>query len=201
MPSAETKNRILDAAEKLFAEKGLDGTSHRDLTNSAGVNLAAVNYHFGSKQAVLAAVFERRIGPINAERMARLEDAERGGDADLDGILRAFLGPAFERVGRTKREHSDFMRLVGRTHGETNEDVRACFIHQFDEVFERFSKALSRIAQLPPRVAQLRLRFVIGSMAHLLVWHDLPGASDDDMEQLVRFAAEGFRAPISGALE
>jgi len=201
MPSIETKVRILDAAEKLFAEKGLDATSHRDLTRAAGVNLAAVNYHFGSKQAVLAAIFERRIGPINAERLARLDAVEKQGAATLDGTLRAFLGPAFERVGRTKREHADFMRLVGRTHGETNEDVRACFIHQFDEVFERFRKALSRIAQLPPRVAQLRLRFVIGSMAHLLVWHDLPGASDDDMEQLVRFAAAGFTAPIAGEPE
>ena len=201
MPSIETKIRILDAAEKLFAEKGLDATSHRDLTRAAGVNLAAVNYHFGSKQAVLAAIFERRIGPINAERLARLDAAEKRGAATLDGTLRAFLGPAFERVGRTKTEHADFMRLVGRTHGETNEDVRACFIHQFDEVFERFSKALSQISQLPPRIAQLRLRFVIGSMAHLLVWHDLPGASDDDMEQLVRFAAAGFTAPIAGGPE
>ena len=198
MASVETKTRILDAAEKLFAEKGLDATSHRDLTRAAGVNLAAVNYHFGSKQAVLAAVFERRIGPINAERMARLEEAERGGDADLASILRAFLWPAFERIGRTQREHADFMRLVGRTHGETSEDVRACFIHQFDEVFERFSEALSRSTGLPRAMAQLRLRFVIGSMAHLLVWHDLPGASDDDMEQLVRFASAGFRAPIAG---
>ncbi len=201
MPSIETKIRILDAAEKLFAEKGLDATSHRDLTRAAGVNLAAVNYHFGSKQAVLAAIFERRIGPINAERLARLDAAEKRGAATLDGTLRAFLGPAFERVGRTKTEHADFMRLVGRTHGETNEDVRACFIHQFDEVFERFSKALSQISQLPPRIAQLRLRFVIGSMAHLLVWHDLPGANDDDMEQLVRFAAAGFTAPIAGGPE
>ena len=198
MASAETKTRILDAAEKLFAEKGLDATSHRDLTRAAGVNLAAINYHFGSKQGVLAAVFERRIGPINTERLARLDEVEKGGHADLESILRAFLAPAFERVRRGGGEHAGFMRLVGRTHAETNEDVRACFIHQFDEVFERFSDSLARSLHLPLRVAQLRLRFVIGTMAHLLVWHDLPGASDDDMEQLVSFAAAGFRVPVAG---
>ena len=133
--------------------------------------------------------------------MARLEAVENGGANDLESILRAFLGPAFERVRRSSGEHADFMRLVGRTHGETNEDVRACFIHQFDEVFERFSQALSRAAQLPLQVARLRLRFVIGTMAHLLVWHDLPGASDADMAQLVGFAAAGFRAPIARAAE
>ena len=72
-PQHETRTRILDAAEELFMQHGFEGTSMRLLTTKAGVNLAAVNYHFGSKDALIEAVFRRRLDPMNAARIAALE--------------------------------------------------------------------------------------------------------------------------------
>ena len=73
--ASDTKESILDAAEKLFAERGFSGTSLRTITAAARVNLAAVNYHFGSKDALIEAVLARRVRPMNAERVARLDRA------------------------------------------------------------------------------------------------------------------------------
>ena len=73
----DTKERILDVAEHLFADSGFTATSLRDITSAAGVNLASVNYHFGSKEGLLSAVLHRRIGPLNERRLARLDEIER----------------------------------------------------------------------------------------------------------------------------
>src|SRR5688572_20090882 len=78
-PQHETRTRILDAAEELFMQHGFEGTSMRQLTARAGVNLAAVNYHFGSKDALIEAVFKRRLDPMNAERVAALDELEAAG--------------------------------------------------------------------------------------------------------------------------
>jgi AcrR family transcriptional regulator len=95
----ETRERILDAAERLFARKGITSTSMRALTAAAGVNLAAVHYHFGSKEALLDAVIERRAEPCNAARNRALDRhlAERAEAApDVEQVLRAFLEPVVE---------------------------------------------------------------------------------------------------------
>ena len=78
-PQHETRTRILDAAEELFMQHGFEGTSMRLLTAKASVNLAAVNYHFGSKHALVEAVFRRRLDPMNQERLAGLEALEAQG--------------------------------------------------------------------------------------------------------------------------
>src|SRR4051812_14563130 len=87
----DTKTRILDAAEKLFAENGFDGTSLRDITTEARVNLAAVNYHFQTKESLIDAVIERRIMPINRRRMEMLEAAGR--PPSVEQVVEAFLAP------------------------------------------------------------------------------------------------------------
>src|SRR3954471_7344996 len=76
-PQHETRRRILDAAEELFMQHGFEGASMRQLTGKAGVNLAAVNYHFGSKDALIEAVFQRRLDPMNAARLAELDRLEK----------------------------------------------------------------------------------------------------------------------------
>ena len=73
MSQPDTKQRILDVAERLFATRGFHATSLRAITRAAEVNLAAVNYHFGSKDALLEAVMLRRLGPLNEIRQARLD--------------------------------------------------------------------------------------------------------------------------------
>src|SRR5512134_3507154 len=80
-PQHETRTRILDAAEELFMLHGFEGTSMRHLTSRAGVNLAAVNYHFGSKHALIEAVFRRRLDPMNAARIAELDRLEKSAAA------------------------------------------------------------------------------------------------------------------------
>jgi len=95
--SADTKTRILDAAELLFMEHGFEATSLRSLTSAASVNLAAVNYHFGSKEELFQAVLTRRLDPMNQERIDLLERVEReaaGKQVSCEKILSAMLIPA-----------------------------------------------------------------------------------------------------------
>src|SRR3954449_8585545 len=96
-PPHETRTRILDVAEELFMLHGFEGTSMRVLTARAGVNLAAVNYHFGSKDALIEALFRRRLDPMNAARIGQLERLEtdsKGRPLSAEQIIRAFVGPS-----------------------------------------------------------------------------------------------------------
>src|SRR5258706_565485 len=100
-PESSTKDRILDSAERLFAEHGFDGVSLRSIIAEAGVNLAAVHYHFHSKEALMDAVIGRRVGPLNQERLALLDKVEvEAGDepAPLERILEALLIPTVRLV-------------------------------------------------------------------------------------------------------
>src|SRR5437762_13635541 len=92
--SPDTKTRILDAGEHLFMEHGFEATSLRQLTSAAGVNLAAVNYHFGSKEELFQAVLTRRLDPMNQERIQLLDRLEReaaGKAMSCEKILFAML--------------------------------------------------------------------------------------------------------------
>src|SRR5579871_4058626 len=90
----DTKTKILDAAEKLFGTKGFDATSLRDITTEAEVNLAAVNYHFQSKDSLIDAVIARRVEPVNQRRLELLEAA--GPNPTVEQILIAFLQPLMQ---------------------------------------------------------------------------------------------------------
>src|SRR5579864_3993381 len=91
----DTKTRILDAAEKLFADKGFEATSLRDITAEADVNLAAVNYHFQTKDSLIDAVIARRIEPVNKKRVELLDSA--GSNPNIEQILIAFLAPVLDQ--------------------------------------------------------------------------------------------------------
>ena len=91
---SDTRERLLDAAEKLFAETGIGATSLRAVTAEAEANLASVHYHFGSKESLLLEVFGRRIKPVNRERLERLDKATTESPEDLDAVIRAFVAPA-----------------------------------------------------------------------------------------------------------
>jgi len=204
-----TKDRILDAAEKLFADEGFTATSLRAITTEAGVNLAAVNYHFGSKDRLIEAVFERRLAPLNHERISLL-DALEGSDENpsLEGILEAFVGPPLRLHRDTDRGGPTFMRLLGRTLTEPSQAIHEIFVRQFAEIAARFTPALERaLPVLPPDEVFWRMHFAIGSMAHtmcdtfrlkLLSAGRCDAGEDIDatIRRLVSFIAAGLRAPV-----
>ena len=204
----DTRERILDVAERLFGERGFPATPLRDITAEAGVNIASVNYHFGSKEGLLAEVLERRLKPINTRRLELLDAVEaRAGDEppELEAVIRAFLSPPFhsQRVGGA--DGQGFLRLVGRIHSETNEDFRATFVKQFDEVFKRFTAALRRaLPNLDDADLSWRMLFMVGSMAFTMSWGPTLVASgsgaarapEDVLESLVLYAAAGMAAPV-----
>lgn len=209
--ASDTKTRILDAAERLFAEAGFAATSHRHITREAGVNLAAVNYHFGSKEKLLEAVFARRLAPINRARLERLKshvETTRPAPPDVESVVRAMVEPAFEALQSADEGVERFMQLVGRTHSETSDQIRVCFLAQFEEVHRSFLGALARaLPHLEETELMLRYHFALGSMAHMLAWmrklrsEELPAVFADPRavrDSLVRFATAGFGAPAGG---
>ena len=132
--SADTKTRILDAAEGLFMEHGFEATSLRSLTAAAGVNLAAVNYHFGSKEELFQAVLTRRLDPMNKERIELIDKLEReaGGKAiACERILFAMLIPALRLARDEERGGKNFLRLVGRAYADPAPFIRHFLSEQY----------------------------------------------------------------------
>lgn len=205
MQPESTRDRILDAAEALFADSGF-ATSLRSITARAEVNLAAVNYHFGTKDGLIEQVFARRLAPLNAERLSRLaaveEDARSDARLPLEPIVRAFIAPAI-RMSRDP-QGAVFMRLFGHTLGQRDDRVLALFTEQFREVVARFHRALGRaLPSLDAPDVFWRILFMVGSMAHAMSLADkLPGISgglcppasvDELTTRLVDFAVAGMR--------
>ncbi|MBL8733973.1 MAG: TetR family transcriptional regulator [Planctomycetes bacterium] len=211
MSTADTKTTILDAAEVLLAEQGFAATTLRQLTAAAGVNLAAVHYHFGSKEELAKAVLARRIEPINAERLRRL--AALPTPARLPAIVRAFVEPPLRAspdacgpVGTPAAPPGvRFCRVFGRIMVEQPPFLREFLAGQFRELARRFAAALA--AALPGHDTETlwwRLHFVIGAMAHTLqnsgaLSHLSDGRCNPDdldevIDQLVTFAVGGFTA-------
>ncbi|HXU42246.1 MAG TPA: TetR family transcriptional regulator, partial [Burkholderiales bacterium] len=161
-PQHETRTRILDAAEELFMQQGFGGTSMRLLTSKAGVNLAAVNYHFGSKDALIEAVFRRRLDPMNVARIAALEALEAGGTPDADAIIRAFVGASLRMLEDAKGGRN-FIRLLGRTYTEPAKGIRHLIGQMYAPTMQRYKAALERaLPQMPREELVWRMHFMFG---------------------------------------
>jgi AcrR family transcriptional regulator len=208
----DTKERILDAAERLFAERGFAGTSLRSVTKEAGVNLAAIHYHFGAKEALLHQVFARRATPVNDERLRRLDELEKGAGGrplELEAILDAFLRPVMHLQRDLAADSDNWGRLIGRVYSEPVDLVEAVLKDQFAEVGRRFMEAFSRaLPGMPAAEVYRRIQFVIGVLTHTLTglhrMGGLPEVGDDDadadesLNSMLAFLAAGFRAPLRG---
>ena len=213
MEPVETKTKLLDVAEKLFAEKGVDATSLRNIISEAKVNLAAIHYHFGSKDALIREVVARRVQPINEERIRRLEECENNnltGPDLLEGLIRAFLEPLirvkFETPDRVQHTHKIMMQLQFGS-GQLLESV----FHLFDEIIKRFFAAFKKaFPDLSKSELLLRFRFMLGTIQMIVIEPPIkkhPMFSkmselnpDILMEQVVAFLVAGFysESPKSG---
>lgn len=211
MPS-DTRDQILDTAERLFAEFGIDGVSIRTITAEAGVNLAAIHYHFGSKEALVREVFVRRIGPLNRERLRLLDDLlerSRPQKPKLEELVRILVGPPL-RLWLQAGKGETFTRLCGRIYSESSGQLQSMCVDLFQEVVRRFSAAFEQAApELPKTELMWRMHFVIGAMVHTLMQggfvHQLGAQTGEgneveaNIERLTRFAAAGLRAPLPQA--
>jgi len=209
-PQHETRTRILDAAEELFMLHGFEGTSMRLLTAKAGVNLAAVNYHFGSKDALIEALFRRRLDPMNAERIAALERLE---DFSAENIIRAFIGPSLRLIEDAQGGGRNFIRLLGRTYTEPAKAVRALIGKMYAPTMERYKAALERaLPQMPRDELVWRMHFMFGTLAYTLAATDtvqlIAGCKPEDRhdarlleERLTVFLAAGLHAPLKSSIK
>ena len=209
-PQHETRTRILDAAEELFMLHGFEGTSMRLLTAKAGVNLAAVNYHFGSKDALIEALFRRRLDPMNEERIAALDRLE---DCSAENIIRAFIGPSLRLIEDARGGGRNFIRLLGRTYTEPAKAVRALIGHMYAPTMERYKAALERaLPQMPRDELVWRMHFMFGTLAYTLAATDtvqlIAGCKPEDRhdarlleERLTAFLAAGLHAPLKSSIK
>ena len=193
----DTKQKLLDTAERLFGEQGYGSTSLRQVIAAAEVNVAAVHYHFGSKEELLDAVVNRKAGPVTVARMERLGRLEvETGPVDVERVLEAFLLPTAEMA-----EHNPtFVRLMGRM---LSEGMMPRIVEKhFQESAMRFIAALARaLPHLGREELMWRVHFMIGAMAHTLtgqpVMHMVDASTDFParVRRLVKFLGAGFRAP------
>ncbi|HZM34119.1 MAG TPA: TetR family transcriptional regulator [Burkholderiales bacterium] len=208
-PEHVTRTRILDAAEELFMQHGFEGTSMRQLTARARVNLAAVNYHFGSKDALIEAVFRRRLDPMNAERLAALERLE---DLSPESLIRAFVRPSLRLVEDAKGGGRSFSRLLGRAYTEPSKSLRALIGQMYAPTMERFKAALERaLPQMPRDELVWRMHFMFGTLAYTLAATDtvqlIAGCKPEDRydarlleERLTAFLLAGLLAPLKDSM-
>lgn len=198
--SANTREKILDAAEALFVEHGFAATSLRAIATLAEVNLAAANYHFGSKMGLLAAVLHRHIHPVNEERLRRLNALERSDRSlTLKDVLEALFVPLAETMSG-----SSLPALMGRIYSEPESIIRPIIADEFMELGDRFQSAIARtLPDLPAEELRWRFHFMIGSMIHLCKFQSpIIGESPritftQGIEQLITYSMTGLSAPVA----
>lgn len=211
----DTRERILDVAEHLFMAHGYEGTSMRMITGAAEVNLAAVNYHFGSKEALLREVFRRRLSWLNHERLQALDMLEslaNGAPLKPSQVLEAFFGTLLRMGGDESLGGMTFLRLLGRTLTEPADFIRTFFAGEYAEVIERYKLALFRaLPDVPKAEIVWRLHFMLGAMSYAIAGTDvlqvvtgceLADVTDEDTtasrlaDRVMPFLLGGLRAPL-----
>jgi AcrR family transcriptional regulator len=202
-PSDTTRDRLLDTAARLFAEHGYQATTMRAVTAEAGANIAAVNYHFGSKQALLEAVVHRALGPVVDERRARLNALEAQGDPTVQEIVDAIIGPLIDRMS-AEPSTALVIRLLGRLFVDPDPEMRALVKHEVSEAERRQLVMLGRaLPELPREELWLRVRSMFAVVgAHLTgAFAQSPGPPSGDCTELrarlVTFLAAGLSAPAT----
>ena len=198
-----TKDRILGAAEELFAQFGFAGTSLRQVTSRAGVNIAAVNYHFGSKENLVNEVFRRRMDEMSAQRLAALKTAVSEHPGELEPILAAFVEPALA-MAQDRHGGGAFIRVIARAYAEKNDSLRKFLSDQYGHVLREFAKAIAAcMPALSKEELYWRLDFLSGALTYAMADFGLikrPSGTSETAHraraarELIRFAAAGFKS-------
>lgn len=202
VPHFSTKQRILDSAEALFARHGFAGASLRQVTSSANVNLAAVNYHFGSKENLINEVFRRRLDSLNEQRLRALELVQSAKDFTLEDVLAAFVRPALS-LSHDHEGGAGFVRVLARAYAEHNEQLRKFLHDNYGPALKQFATAFARLLpNLDKQELYWRLDIVSGALTYAIADFGMikrRGVSEQQhrdlaAEHLIKFAAAGLRA-------
>jgi AcrR family transcriptional regulator len=206
------KRKLLEAAESLFAERGFEAVSVRDITNRAEANVASVNYHFGDRENLVLLVISRMVDPVTEDRLVRLETLERkwaGKGVPPEELLDALARPLAVVRRKSSLPEALHQRLLGRVFSMPLEMWPDLSAERMRQMLGRFMRAFGK--SLPLVGAEdlvWRLHFVMGGMAHMLL-HDVPPsgpgklraaggvALDAMIGRFVRFAAAGLREGMS----
>jgi AcrR family transcriptional regulator len=190
---SDARERILAAARRLFAEQGIGNVSLRDVIRAAGVNPAALHYHFGSRLALLREVFHAARTPLNAQRRELLRDAGKGSGRpkSLRAVLHAFFWPVFDRLNQSRRAHAADLAFISQLRLDPSVDARAVLEEHERELDELFESALSRALPHLDR-ARVRLRM---HLANSTAW-DVVGQSD-----ALEWTATGAKRSLSALYE
>ncbi|MEZ4217806.1 MAG: TetR/AcrR family transcriptional regulator [Myxococcota bacterium] len=207
MPPADTRTRILDRAERLFAESGFEGVSLREVGRAARVNSAAVHYHFGSREALVEAVVLRRMEAVQRRRRELLDALVAEGAArSVRRLLGVLVDPLVELVLREPRAGRAYVRLLARLYADRKADAYALAMRHFGEVHTELGHHLARaLPDVPPPVLARRIALCV--QATLATLADPapyavaraagvpPDAPDAVARELVDFMAGGLCAP------
>jgi len=198
-----TRDRLIEVSGELFAERGFDSVSLRVITESANANLAAVNYHFGSKEELILAVVEDIVGPVNQKRLERLGEIDSTSSVSLKAIIHAFIDPVFDVTSADAGADNKYYKLLSRCIASRDERVSSIIIKQFPEVLAKFVSSLTKVIPgLSSDSAHLKVMFMAGALAHslfhyenfLLVSHGSfdPSSSNLLKSELVSFLSAGM---------
>lgn len=201
--SGNTREQVVRAAEVLFARNGYSGTSLRQITEAADVNIAAVNYHFGSKENLLIEILDRVVVPINDERLELLDAAETEGTPDVSGVLTAFLLPDLHALDRLRSRDPSLPRFVSRMYSESSELMGQVMGRQFAEIQSRFYSAFaSALPDLTDDEIAWRLSCVVGIVIYMFAGVEAPGVPsmvgpgvDENLNRLLAITVALMTAP------
>lgn len=206
---ASTRERLLDTAERLFAEHGFAATSLRTLTDAASANVAAVNYHFGSKEGLFRAVVERAMASVNDERLRLLEELRASGhEPTVEELVRAFVTTGASIVDRSGERGPAIARFLGRVMSDADPAIRRLFGTEVAPVEGQYLDALqAALPQLPRDEVAFRYRSMVGllglyqsgSLSDLHPGRPTEAAivADVESERLITLLTAGFQAPAA----
>ena len=161
----DTVTRILDTAEALFAERGFSETSLRSITAQANVNLAAVNYHFGSKNILVQAVFQRFLDPFVKNLSIEMDKLDaQDGSPSIETLLTLLVQTAFDTPTTKKQALSTFMKLLGLAYTESQGHLRGFLQTEYGQIFNRYMGMIHKaIPEITPEESFWRIHFMIGA--------------------------------------